>query len=255
MFKLIKYELLKKVNLMFIALIVAVAVELVIVYTIYRGGAALGFSVFLIFLLGFGGLIMLFVDSIIMYSSDLYKKPGYMLFLTPNNAFKIIGSKLLVSLIEAAVAVGFFIGLMYINYHLVYTLYLNDLSGEAKMLLDLFIAFTKLPSVGDMVMIIVSLTVSWFTLIVTAYLAITIRKTLLANIKFGGIVSFIFYSIIQFILIYIQIQILGNVDAWQTSNNVGITSTVSFASLIYSCVTGAILYISSSMLLSKGVDL
>lgn len=110
MFKLMKYELLKKVNLMFIALIVSVAVELIIVFTIYKGGAALGFSMFLIFLLGFGGFIMLFVDSVVMYSSDLYKKPGYMLFfLTPNSSFKIIGSKLLVSLIEAACAVAFFL--------------------------------------------------------------------------------------------------------------------------------------------------
>ncbi len=146
---------------------------------------------------------------------------------------------------------------MFINYHLVYSLYLHDLAGEAKMLLDLFVAFANLPSVGDLIIVIISVTVGWFTFIVTVYLAITIRKTLLANIKFGGIFSFIFYAILQFIITYLQFKLLDNVDAvtWSQSSNGNITTTYSLASLIYSCITGALLYISSSMLLSKGVDL
>lgn len=257
MLKLMKYEALRKIRLLFIALVVVGIVELVILYTIYKGGIALGFTVFLVFLLGFGGLIFLLVDSITMYSSDLYKRSGYMLFLTPNNTFKIIGSKLLISLFEAAFGLAVYIILMYGNYKLVFSLYLNDPASEARMLLDLFTAFAKLPSATDVIMLIVSVVVGWFSFILTIYLAITIRKTLLSNVKFGGIFSFIFFLILQFILTYVQFKLLGNVDTWTTSQSmdISVTNNYTLTSLLYSCVTGAILYVSSSMLLAKGVDL
>lgn len=256
MLKLMKYESLRKIRLLLIALVVIGITELAIIYTIYKGGYALGFTIMLIALLGFGGLIFLLIDSITMYSSDLYKRPGYMLFLTPNNSFKIIGSKLLISLLEGTIGIAIYISLLFANYKLIYSIYFNDPASEARMILDFFTSLTQFPSAKDMIMLVISFVVGWFSLILTIYLAITIRKTLLSNVKFGGIFSFIFFLILQFVIYYIQFKLLGNVDSWSYSVNENVSvATYSLTSLIYSGITGIILYISSSMLLSKGVDL
>jgi hypothetical protein len=247
-----KYEALRKVKLIVIALVMFGLVELAILFTIYKGGSALAFTMMLTFLLGFGGLIFLLIDSITMYSSDLYKKPGYMLFLTPTNSYQIIGSKLLISIIEATVGLAIFIGFMVLNYNIVYNKYLNAPGSSAKMVMDFFNNFSVLPTPNEMILGVVSFIVSWFSFILTIYLAITIRKTLLSNIKFGGIFSFIFFLILQGIISYIRFKLIGNGSITSGTN---IINTYFIPSLIYSLVVSIIMYVSSSTLLSKGVDL
>lgn len=257
MLKLIKYELLRKMNLLIVSLIVIVALELVSIYTIYRGGASLILTTFIMFLIGFGGLIVIFVDSVKMYSSDLYKKPGYMLFLTPNNSFKIIGSKLFVSIIEGLFAAAIYIGMWVINYSLIYKLYYHELPAEARTIVEVFSEIANLPSASDLIMLVFSTVVGWFVLIVTVYLAITIRKTILATVKFGGFFSFIFFCIIYFITNYVHLKLLDSAYDWNSAGTLdfGYVNSMTITSLIFSCIIGAFLYICSSMLLSKGVDL
>jgi hypothetical protein len=249
-----KYEALKKAKLIVIALAMFGLIELAILFTIYKGGVALVFTVILIFLLGFGGLIFLLIDSINMYSSDLYKKPGYMLFLTPTNSYQIIGSKLFISLIEATIGLTMYIAFMVLNYNIVYSKYLNDPGSNARMIMDFFKGFSSLPTPSEILLAIVSFVISWFAFIITIYLAITIRKTLLSNVKLGGFFSFIFFLIIQVIITYIQYKLIGKVD---NSITVGKNMTMNYSttSLIYSSVISIIMYVSSSTLLSKGVDL
>ncbi|GMQ57919.1 hypothetical protein AN1V17_23140 [Vallitalea sediminicola] len=254
MLRLMKYESLKKAKLIVIALVMFGLIELAILFTIYKGGIALVFTVILIFLLGFGGLIFLLIDSINMYSSDLYKKPGYMLFLTPTNSYQIIGSKLIISLIEATIGLGMYIGFMLLNYKIVYAKYLNDPASNARMIMDFFESFSALPSPSEIILGIVSFIIGWFALILTIYLAITIRKTLLANVKLGGIFSFLFFLILQVLITYVQYKIVGSIDTG-VSIGKGATMDYSTTSLIYSSIVSIILYISSSTLLSKGVDL
>ncbi|QUH28872.1 hypothetical protein [Vallitalea guaymasensis] len=254
MLRLMKYEALKKAKLIVIALVMFGLIELAILFTIYKGGIALVFTVILIFLLGFGGLIFLLIDSINMYSSDLYKKPGYMLFLTPTNSYQIIGSKLLISMLEATIGLAMYIGFMALNYNIVYNKYLNDPGSNARMIMDFFESFSALPSPGEIVLGIVSFVIGWFAFILTIYLAITIRKTLLSNVKLGGFFSFIFFLILQTIITYVQYKIVGNVDNGITVGK-NMTMNYTTTSLIYSSVVSVIMYVSSSTLLSKGVDL
>ncbi|MCT4597435.1 MAG: hypothetical protein N4A50_06100 [Vallitalea sp.] len=248
MFKLMKYESLRKIKLLLISLVIIGLFEIGILFTIYKGGYSLGLTAFLIWFLGVGGLIFALVDSITMYSHDLHRKPGYMLFLTPNNSYKIIGSKLLISLIEVAVGAVIYVSLNMLNYSIIYRLYFNDPDSPARKILDFITNIEHFPSPSEALMILLSLIVTWFTLILTIYLSITISKTLLSNVKFGGLFSFIFFIILYVIIIFIHSKLVGSIngDSIMVNNIINIS---------YSTFVSILLYIGSSTLLSKGVDL
>lgn len=86
MLNLIKYEFIKKYKLALITLILSVALNL---YFIAKGvaGSPTFLALFPIIM-----SVIYIGDIIKMYSDDLNKKSGYMLFMTPNSGYKIIVS-------------------------------------------------------------------------------------------------------------------------------------------------------------------
>ncbi|GKX28392.1 hypothetical protein SH1V18_08720 [Vallitalea longa] len=253
MLKLIKYEFLRKIKNLGICIVIFAILEGISLYTIYKGSSSLPYTLIIMLLSIFGMFIFLLIDSITMYSSDLYKKSGYMLFLTPNSSSKIIGSKLLVSLIEATVGLSLLFGCLYINYQIVYDKYLNN--PQAQELLDILKSIFSQPSTSEIVFIVLSFVISWFSFITTIYLAITIRKTLLANVKAGGLFSFIIFLVLQGIITYVQTLVTTYDSTSIMISNNNMAMQYSTSSIIYSCVVMLILYVTSSVLLSKGVDL
>ena len=89
MLKLIKFEFIRKYKLLSMTLISAIALNIL---AISRGP---GGSTMFILLFPLVLSVLYLIDIIKMYSEDLNKKTGYMLFMTPNSGYKIISSKLL----------------------------------------------------------------------------------------------------------------------------------------------------------------
>lgn len=96
MISLIKYEFIRKYKLVSMILITILALNLLLL-TKGAGGSMLFLVVSLSAL-----FVFYLVDIIKMYSDDLNKKTGYMLFMTPNSGYKIIWAKLLAAIIEGA---------------------------------------------------------------------------------------------------------------------------------------------------------
>lgn len=254
MLKLMKYEFMRKIKNIGIGLVILAILEGVALYTIYKGGSSLAFTLVITLLMIAGVYIFLLIDSITMYSSDLYKKPGYMLFLTPNSSAKIIGSKLLVSLVEGIVCLFLLFSSIYYNYQLIYDKYLDN--PQAQELLDLLQGFVGHANLQDVLSGILIFVLAWFSLITVIYLAITIRKTVLSNVKAGGLFSFIIFLVIQWIVSYGYTLLTGNKNITEVGDNVTISLiNTSNYSIIYYCVVIVIVYITSSVILSKGVDL
>lgn len=262
MLKLMKYEALRKQKLLFIAITIIVLVEALIIFTLYKGGAAIGLTLFLVFLLGFGGIIFILVDNINMYSQDLYKKQGYMFFLTPNNGYKILGSKVLIGLIELLVGALIYYGIMFLNYKIVINLYLNETSRKASELMDFFGAFfiDKMPPASDIFLVLLTIILGWFAFILTVYMAITLSKTLFKNIKFGGVISFVIFIVLNIIISIIQYKVLkingGSGGMFIRANEMSYTlEEYSTISCIYNGILSIILFFFSGMLLNKKVDI
>ena len=192
MLNLIKYEFVKKYKLILITLISSVVLDL---YLFTKGVG--GSSIFLV-LFPTVMSILYTVDVIKMYGDDINKKSGYMLFMTPNSGYKIIVSKLITAVIEGlAILLIFFIFILingsYINYLSGVNINFNDIvymvnrlmTGSLGINLGHILTFSL---TGLLILI------SFFT---TVYTAMTIRKSIFSEMKFGGVLSFVIFLLIN----------------------------------------------------------
>lgn len=104
MIKLMKYEFLRRKSLLLGALLSIIVLEGIIVFTIFREDGFGGLTIALTFLLTIGALLPL-LNTVTKLYSDLKQKQGYMLFLTPQSANRIILAKTLYGAIETFISV------------------------------------------------------------------------------------------------------------------------------------------------------
>lgn len=195
MLKLIKYEFIKKYRLFLIALAVAAIIN---IFAILKGsiaGSTIFLSVFPIVI-----AILYIVDVIKMYSEDLNKKSGYMLFMTPNSGYKIILSKVITAIIEGfGILLIYFIFIMlngcYIVYETGIPINTSELISTINNILSGRIGFT----LGHVFLILITALAFIINFILTVYTAITIRKSIFSEIKLGGFLSFIIFIGINWI--------------------------------------------------------
>lgn len=195
MLNLIKYEFVKKNKIYAITLIMTIVINILL---ITRGAA--GSSIFLAF---FPMVMAVFyiVDILKMYSDDLNKKSGYMLFMTPNSGYKIIVSKLMTAVLEVLVILlvyfvfiilnGAFI--MYssnVDINFYETIKFINATLTGKLGINLFHVFLAL----------FTLFVFLIGFITTVYTAMTIRKSIFSEVKFGGLLSFVIFMLLNWVI-------------------------------------------------------
>lgn len=211
MLKLMKYEFLRRKTLLIVVLSVLFAMEALTAFGIYKGVGWLGLSITLISIMCIGVPIFVFFDSISTYYSDLKNKHGYMLFLTPNNGFKIIGSKLIIGVIEAIIFTSLVVFFMYINFEITHAMYLSEVNdftiGFSQVISELKEQFPY--SFWQVALVsIISFLLSWFSTILMAILSITISKTILSNNRHNWVVSIGVFIGISFLLQVISMLVM-----------------------------------------------
>lgn len=258
MLKLIKYEFIKKSKLILITLIISLALNLLAI-TKGAGGSAM-------FLAFFPMIVSIFyiVDILKMYSDDLNKKSGYMLFMTPNSGYKIIVSKILTAIIE-----GFALLFLYFIYVLIngsYILYVagtqiyfnfNEIIAAINNLLSGNLGF----NLGHVFMFLITALLFLVSFLTTAYTAMTIRKSIFAEIKFGGALSFVIFLLINWALSAVSAEIFDLLTPYY--NLVDFTSRPAAQDLVYifmpinilSLIQIVILTFCSGYLLEKKINL
>lgn len=266
MLKLIKYELIRKRKLLAMSLAVVILVELALLFTLYKGGGWIGLTMLLTFTTSIGIYLFVLVDCALTYSSDLNKPHGYMLFMTPNNGYKLIASKIIVSFIEIILGTVILFGVLYSNYLYAVHLFSKNLSETAKVFIDLFKgAFSGvIPSLGQFFLILTTMALQWFLTIMTIYFAITLTKTLLSNVKFKGLFSFIFFIGLYILHTNIFGAIIGSLGYFNNMVNSVTNSSFDFDKNLFNFfITTCLIYLTTSSiylyfsgrLLNKRVDL
>lgn len=189
MLNLIKYEFVKKYR-MFMAVIFTTI--LAGIYTSLKFGER-GLAALAI-ILSVGLFILYAVDVVRMYSQDINRKTGYMIFMTPNSGYTVIGSKVITALLEGLGMLIFFILAMILNGTIVF--------GPSNFF-EISFLNGGLPF-NDLIlyMSIVLTTVLLFAIqfLLTIYSAITIRKSVLANVKLKGLISFGIFIALNYIV-------------------------------------------------------
>ena len=132
--------------------------------------------------------------SVLLYNSDIRKKSGYMLFLTPTPTWQWILAKILMGLLATAVLVVVF-AVLGIADILLFIPELDDTSFIGQLLIPLREMFFD--NIGTMVLFLLNMILQIVVMITTIYLAISMSKTLLGNKKIGTFVAFVFWIALE----------------------------------------------------------
>lgn len=269
MLQLIKYELLKKYKSFIIFMCVFIIVAL---YTLAAGVSNNGFkSAFAFVNFGlFGLLLLLFLlgNNIRIFSHDLKHKTGYMLYLTPNSSYKILGAKLLAIAIEN----GIFI-LLYALIGLGVLVGFLDNTGELAMvtrsILDasnISITFT-FSDFMVAVILLFTIILYWFNFMLSINLSIVMYKSFFSHYKHGFIISLVIFLVVNKViqLIYDILIGLGGQNRWlfvqdlvnDISNGVIVSPSVGFGLwlLFIYLLVGSSLFMGTGYLMEKKMSL
>ncbi|MDN5351896.1 MAG: hypothetical protein PWQ12_815 [Clostridiales bacterium] len=188
MLKLLKFEFNRKRLVLLIALAATLLGEVLALakyYSIeasfrdFTGGEYLALLM-VVLLIGFS--ILYLIDLIGLMRQDMFKQEGYMLFMTPNSGYKILGAKLLFAFLEGIAMVGVYFVLLLINFELIgpqlFQLNLLDWHGIQS---DEWILIVK-------VLFLVVFAIIEFAL--TVYFSFAIFKGLFNNNRFKGLITF-----------------------------------------------------------------
>lgn len=201
MLKLMKYEFRKTMFSKAVLLIVTALAELAYLIGVFaKQEDTMGWGIVGLILCAMIGIFYIGIESLIVFHKDLNTKQSYMLFLTPNSSYRILGAKVLENGIAIFAAGAFFAALAALD-ATIGILYI----GGLKEFLDILGEVIKSIQINidiqseQILMTFLAGLASWMMMIVTGYLAIVLSATVLAGKKFSGFVSFLLYLLISWI--------------------------------------------------------
>ncbi len=144
------------------------------------------------------GIAFIGIESVITLYRDLTTKQSYMLFMTPNSSYKILGAKAIENSFSILLCGVFFGGLAYLDLSLVAKQY--DIFGSFTDMVNNFLTALdpRLAITGKAVAAAVFMLICSFILkIITGYLAVVLACTILSGKRGAAIISFVIYVVIS----------------------------------------------------------
>jgi hypothetical protein len=134
----------------------------------------------------------------VVLHQDMNTKQGYMLFMTPNSCYKILGAKVTECALSLLIAGAFFFGLGYLDFSLV----LGE--GTNQQLWNMFNQMVRTinqrivldaPHISALVFELIA---DWLCTITTAYLADVVSSSLLNGKKGGLVITFLIFLALNY---------------------------------------------------------
>lgn len=216
---------------------------------------AIGFTLFMI--LSFACYLFVLVYGILTYSKDLKSKEGYLVFMAPLSSFKILGAKLLSTLLTGITLVAMLVLLGMADYSLAAkTYHFDGLVDVLKMMLESIGANTT-AIVGGIFIFIVAFLVQFFMTTTLGYLAISLSATVLQNKKIKGFISFVVFCVLLGCVngIAMCLPNMKNLSEMTQRTSMWDQLVYMLPQLGLYVVVMIICYVTSSMLLEKKISL
>ena len=191
---LLKYELRKTVMSKLILLGITIIAQAVFLAGLWgnRENTLLTGAV-LLFFIAVTGIALMGILSVATLHKDMNTKQGYMLFMTPNSCYKILGAKVIECALSVLLAGAFFFALGWLDFSLLLGKGANqqiwDMIREMIRTVNAQIRL-DLPHLSALVFSMLSY---WLCTITTAYLADVVSSALLNGKKGNGIVTFLLF--------------------------------------------------------------
>lgn len=253
MFKLMKYEFRRNLGTLIILYAAIIGLE---AYSLYgmltKSETHTGIAFSLLMFGGFAIIVFVFVIALQSYSKELGSKYSYMTFMTPNTTYSIIGSKLLSTGLIALITTIIGVLLVVVDYNI----FINQFP-DVKNMKEMFEQMLSLQGykLNDVfASVLVYFIVLWlgiFTWICIAYLAITLSATAFANKKFRGVISFLIFIVIA----YVMSRLTGALPKLDFGSGMLNKLLSPLYSYILDIVVIICTFIGSSILLEKKVSL
>lgn len=204
MLKLIKYEFRKTWITKLILLGVTAVSEIAFLIGLYLEKATtLSIAIMLLVFLATGGILVIGLESVLTLHRDMNTKQSYMLFMTPNSSFTILGAKVLECGLSLLIAGAFYfaLGALDVTLLLAKEGELNQIWEMIRDILDRFTVEGR-PIVIDLQGLgasVFSLVAGWFGVVTKAYLAVVISTALLNGKRYNGLLSFALFLLLAWL--------------------------------------------------------
>ena len=199
MLRLLKYELRKTQFSKLVLLGITLVAQAVFLAGFWgKKEETLAIGAFLLFSIAIIGIALMGILSVITLHRDMNTKQGYMLFMTPNSCYKILGAKVIECALSLLLAGAFFFGLGYLDFSLL----LGE--GTNKQIWDMFNQMVRTinqhivldaPHISALIFEIIA---TWLCTITTAYLADVISSSLLNGKKGGLLITFLIFLLLNY---------------------------------------------------------
>ena len=198
MLRLLKYELRKTMMFKLILLGITLVAQAVFLAGLWGNREnTLATGAVLLFFIAITGIAMIGVFSVVTLHRDMNTKQSYMLFMTPNSCYRILGAKVIECGLSLLLAGAFFFALGWLDF----TLLLGKSANQ--QIWDMFKQMVQ--AVNDQITLdashvsalVFSMLASWLCTITTAYLADVVSSALLNGKKGNGIVTFLLFLVLN----------------------------------------------------------
>ena len=210
MLKLMKYEFRKTWITKAILLAVAAVLEAAYLFSLYgEKDELMGMTALLLAFLAVGGVLVMGLESVLTLHRDMNTKQSYMLFMTPNSSYRILGAKVLECGGSILITGAFFFALGALDITLLFARH-GELNQLWEMIRDFLTHFSVMNGESvltlDMkgaALLALSLLSGWIGVITSAYLADVVSAALLNGKKHNGIVSFVLFLALDWAVSYV----------------------------------------------------
>ncbi len=201
MLKLMKYEFRKTWLTKLVLLGITAALEVLFLVSLYAEYEdTLIVAIGLLTMVATLGVLVIGLESVLTLHRDMNTKQSYILFMTPNSSYKILGAKVLECSFSILVIGAFFFALGALDISLLFAK-----SGTLNQIWDMIQDILRNITVAGhaltidtptMAAVVFNLLTAWILTVTTAYLADVVSSALLNGKKFNGLLSFVLFLLL-----------------------------------------------------------
>ena len=195
MAKLLRYEFRKTMLAKIIMLAIAGTLELIFVISLLTDSRTLiAFSSLMLLSAATNGITFIGLWSLIVLHRDTNSKQSYMLFMTPNSSFRILGAKVIECALSILLVGACFTALGFLDVALVLN-HFKALDDFLSMIRSLGGEVAKILSMGSgtIILLVLSVLSMYLMMVNIAFFADTLSSALLRGKKAGFLVTLAFF--------------------------------------------------------------
>ena len=201
MSKLIKYEFRKTWPAKLVVLAFTLIAEIVFLVGVFGDNPdRTGIGIALLALTAMFGIFAIGVQSLVILHRDMSTKQSYMLFMTPNSRWAILGAKVLENGLSVLLS-GVFFALLALGDLSLLLGKNHQLEQLWTMIQDVWRSFNAEIELNQMNFLLFALliVVSWVNTVMTAVLADVVACALLNGKRFSGLIAFILFFVLNYL--------------------------------------------------------